>query len=141
MKFDPAWEFINNSEIIKEQFDDLPDFHDAFVEKLAFNTGNCNDGGVIPPSVIVVLDLPIRKRNGTSYEFLYYIHLKLELSGVVKASLSDFTYDNCIYFMNISRLDDSDLLIVKVDSSTNADSFECEVTCTSVTVQSCEKKE
>ena len=141
MKFDSAWEFIDNSEIVKEQFDELPDFHDAFVEKLVFHTGNCNDGGVIQPSVIVVLDLPIRKRNGTSYEFLNYIHLELELSGVVKASLSDFTYDNCLYFMNISRLDDSDLLIVKMDSSTNGDSFECEVKCTSVTVQSCEKKE
>ena len=141
MKFDPVWEFIDNSKLVKEQFDELPDFHDAFVEKLAFHTGNCNDGGVIQPSVIVVLDLPIRKRNGVSYEFLYYISLELELSGVVKASLSDFTYDNCLYFMNISRLDDSDLLIVKMDSSANGDSFECEVKCTSVTVQNCEKKE
>lgn len=141
VKFDPAWEFIDNSKIVKEQFDELPSFHDAYIEKLAFHSGNCNDGGVIQPSLLVVLDLPVRERSGASYEFLYYIQLELELSGIIKASLRDFTYDNCLYFLNISRKEDSGLLTVKMDSSTNGDSFECEVKCTSVTVQSCKKKD
>ncbi|KJY80300.1 hypothetical protein TW84_23560 [Vibrio neptunius] len=141
MEFDPAWKFIDNSKIVKEQFDELPSFHGAYVKKMAFHSGNCNDGGITQPSLMVVLDLPVRERNGTSYELLYYIHLEFELLGVLKASLKDFTYDNCLCFFHISQIDDSGLLTVKMDSSTNRESFECEVKCTSVTVLNCKKKD
>ena len=115
MKSDPAWAFIENFKIVEKQFEELPSFHDAHIEKLVFNSGNCNDGGNIQPSLIVELDLPIHERKGTSYKFLYYVHLEIKLAGVIKASLKEFNYDNSLYFLNISRSDDSGLLNVKME--------------------------
>ncbi len=137
MSIDPAWRYIENRELVASNFNELPSFHDAFIRCLLFESGDCNAGGKIPPRLLVDIDFPIFKtENGSTFYASHYIKVRIKFDGVVLARLSDFTYDNCLYLMEIINDEESDLLIVKMDSSSNNESFECELSCTNINVES-----
>ena len=135
-----AWDFIENVAVLLEEFNELPSFHDAFINMLNLNSGTLNSGGESAPSVTVVFDFPCYTASAQEYKIAHYSEVTIEFLGVLSVDINDFTYDNCLYELNVKKDEVSGLLSVAMSSSTNVDSFECNMVCTSIVVQKCLRK-
>ncbi|MFB9215685.1 hypothetical protein [Vibrio sinaloensis] len=132
-----AWDFIENSVLLLEEFDEPPSFHDAYINMLNLNSGNLNSGGKTAPSVTIVFDFPCYIGSEQEYQISHYSEVTIEFLGVSSIDISDFTYDNCLYYLDVKKDEVSGLLSVVMSSSTNVESFECNMICTSIVVQKC----
>ena len=143
MKIDPAWLHIEGAHKVDRELGSCPSFHDSFLDRVVFASGDTNEGGTKPPSL--ELQFYIQEVENTVnqkgvFPTKYKANLVLRFRNIDSASFANLSYDNCLYSLTVKPVADGRQDVV-LESSNNVDSLLVKFSCESIEVGSVQKAE